>query len=79
MAQQRITITIDPDVLEDLRKQVPSGEVSSYVVEALRRRLRRDAVMEMLDELDERFGQTSEASQREADEWFADLTKDWPS
>ena len=79
MAQERITITIDPEVLEELRTQVPSGEISAYVVEALRRRLRRDPVMELLDDLDQRFGPTSEASKKEAEQWFADLTSDWPT
>lgn len=34
--------------------------------------------MEMLDDLDRRFGPTSEQSQKEAGQWFADLTSDWP-
>jgi len=78
VGQERITITIDPEVLEELRCRVPSGEISAYVVEALRQRLRRDPVLAMLDELDERFGPTDHTSQEEARRWFADLTKDWP-
>jgi ABC-type sulfate/molybdate transport systems ATPase subunit len=79
VAQDRITITIDPDVLDELRAQVPTGEISAYVVEALRRRLRRDPVMAMLDELDERFGPTDAESRKEAEQWLAQITKDWPT
>jgi len=79
VAQDRITITIDPEVLEELRARVPHGELSAYVVEALRRRLQRDPVMDMLDELDQRFGPTADDSQREAKQWLDDLTNDWPT
>ena len=42
MAATRITITVDEDVLNELKSRVGPGEVSGYVVEALRARLRKD-------------------------------------
>ena len=56
MAATRITITVDEDVLSELKSRVGPGEVSAYVVEALRARLQRDPIMELLDKLDELYG-----------------------
>ena len=52
----RITITIDEVVLNELKSRVGPGEVSSYVVEALRARLTRDPILELLDKLGEMYG-----------------------
>lgn len=60
MAAQRITITVDEDVLNELKSRVGPGEVSAYVVEALRARLQRDPIIELLDKLDEMYGPLSE-------------------
>ncbi len=56
MAATRITITVDEDVLTELKSRVGPGEVSSYVVDALRARLRKDPILELLDKLDEMYG-----------------------
>jgi hypothetical protein len=56
MAATRITITIDEDVLDELKTRVGPGQVSSYVVDALRARLQRDPILELLDKLDEMYG-----------------------
>lgn len=53
MAATRITITVDEDVLDELKSRVGPGGVSSYVVDALRARLRKDPILELLDKLDE--------------------------
>ena len=60
MAATRITITVDEDVLEELKNRVGPGEVSSYVVDALRARLRKDPILELLDKLDEMYGPLTE-------------------
>ena len=52
VAATRITITVDEDVLQELKSRVGPGEVSSYVVDALRARLRKDPILELLDKLD---------------------------
>lgn len=56
MATSRITITIDEEVLDELKSRVAPGEVSSYVVNALRARLQRDPIMDLLAKLDEMYG-----------------------
>ena len=70
MAATRITITVDEDVLDELKSRVGPGEVSAYVVEALRARLQRDPIMEMLDKLDEMYGPLS-------DEELAEGRREW--
>ena len=70
MAAARITITVDEDVLNELKSRVGPGEVSAYVVEALRARLQRDPIMEMLDKLDEMYGPlTDEEIEEGRREW----------
>jgi hypothetical protein len=70
MAATRITITVDEDVLNELKSRVGPGEVSSYVVEALRARLQRDPIMEMLDTLDEMYGPLTDQQIAEGEQWF---------
>jgi len=60
VAATRITITVDEDVLNELKSRVGPGEVSGYVVEALRARLQRDPIMELIDKLDEMYGPLAE-------------------
>ena len=55
-----MTITVDEDVLDELKSRVGPGEVSAYVVEALRARLQRDPILELLDKLDEMYGPLTE-------------------
>ena len=71
MAATRITITVDEDVLNELKSRVGPGEVSGYVVEALAcRASQRDPIMEMLDKLDEMYGPlTDEEIEEGRREW----------
>lgn len=70
MTASRITITVDADVAEQLRATVGPGEVSSFVVEAIRQRLRVDPVRAMLLDLDEVHGPLTDAERRTGDEWY---------
>jgi hypothetical protein len=70
---QRITITIDEDVLTELKTRVGPGEVSAYVVEALRARLQKDPIMELLDKLDEMYGPLSEEELAEGERWWNEM------
>jgi hypothetical protein len=56
MGTARITITMDEELLGELKSRVGPGEVSSYVAEAVRARLRKDPILELLDKLDEMYG-----------------------
>ena len=70
MAATRITITVDEDVLAELKTRVGPGEVSSYVVDALRARLRKDPILELLEKLDEMYGPLT-------DEEIAEGRREW--
>ena len=70
MAATRITITVDEDVLEELKSRVGPGEVSSYVVDALRARLRKDPILELLDKLDELYGPLTDEQIAEGEQWL---------
>ncbi|MEY2554320.1 MAG: hypothetical protein QOC57_2180 [Ilumatobacteraceae bacterium] len=75
MAAQRITITVDEDVLNELKQRVGPGEVSAYVVEALRARLQRDPIMELLDKLDEMYGPLSDDDIEEGKREWAEMSR----
>ena len=70
MAATRITITVDQDVLDEVKSRVGPGEVSSYVVDALRARLRKDPILELLDKLDEMYGPLTDEQIAEGEEWL---------
>jgi predicted CopG family antitoxin len=75
VAATRITITIDEDVLDELKSRVGPGEVSSYVVEALRARLRKDPILELLDKLDEMYGPLTDEEIAEGEQWWTEAKK----
>ena len=75
MTATRITITIDEDVLDELKSRVGPGEVSAYVVEALRTRLRKDPILELLDKLDEMYGPLTEEELAEGERWMKEANE----
>ena len=75
MAATRITITVDEDVLNELKTRVGPGEVSSYVVEALRARLRKDPILELLDQLDEMYGPLTDSEIAEGEREWDEMSK----
>jgi hypothetical protein len=75
MPATRITITIDEDVLDELKGRVGPGEVSSYVVEALRARLRKDPILELLDKLDEMYGPLTDEQILEGEQWLKEANE----
>jgi hypothetical protein len=75
MAATRITITIDEDVLDELKSRVGPGQVSSYVVEALRARLRKDPILELLDKLDEMYGPLTDEQIAEGEQWLKEANE----
>lgn len=75
MAATRITITVDEEVLDELKSRVGPGEVSSYVVEALRARLRKDPILELLDKLDEIFGPLTDDEIAEGEREWDEMSK----
>lgn len=75
MVATRITITVDEDVLDELKSRVGPGEVSSYVVEALRARLRKDPILELLDKLDEMYGPLTDDEIAEGEQWLKEANE----
>jgi predicted CopG family antitoxin len=75
VAAARITITIDEDVLDELKTRVGPGEVSSYVVDALRARLRKDPILELLEKLDEMYGPLTDEEIEEGRREWSELKK----
>ena len=75
MAATRITITVDETVLDELKSRVGPGEVSSYVVEALRARLRKDPILELLDKLDEMYGPLTDDEIAEGEQWLKEANE----
>ena len=53
-----------------IKSRVGPGEVSSYVVDALRARLRKDPILELLDKLDEMYGPLTDEQIAEGEEWL---------
>lgn len=70
MAATRITVTVDEETLAQLRERVGPGEVSAFVVEALRHKLRIDPIKELLRQLDEMYGPLTEQELKEGAEWY---------
>ena len=75
MAATRVTITVDEDVLEELKSRVRPGEVSAYIVEALRTRLRKDPIVELLDKLDEMYGPLTDEEIAEGERWWTEANE----
>ena len=61
MAYEKVSWTIQSDVLALVRERVPRGQQSAYATEALRRQLERDNLAELLDELVDANGPLDEA------------------
>ncbi len=70
MATTRITITLDAELLDELRSRVGRGGVSAYVVEAVKDRLRKDPILELLDQLDEMYGPLTDEQIAEGEQWL---------
>jgi hypothetical protein len=70
MTTTRITVTLEESVASELRDKVPSGDVSAFVLAAIRDRLRVDPVRALLDDLDRVFGPLSIDDQVQGEMWW---------
>lgn len=69
-AFEKVSLTIEADVLHRVRDRVEPGKVSSYATRALRRQLERDGLDDLIGELVEANGPLdAEAVARYVDEW----------
>ena len=69
-AFEKVSLTIEADVLHRVRERVEPGKVSAYATLALRRQLERDGLDELIGELVEINGPLdADAVARYVDEW----------
>lgn len=67
---EKVSLTIEADVLHRVRDRVEPGKVSAYATLALRRQLERDGLDDLIDELVEVNGPLdADAISRYVDEW----------
>jgi hypothetical protein len=71
----RLNITIDEDVHERLKRELPAKGISRFINEAIRARLRPSRT-----QLDEAYRTAAREPWRRADarEWRATEVEDWP-
>ena len=72
----RLNITIDEDIHERLKDELPAKGISRFINEAVRARLRPGR-----DDLDQAYKAASRERRRraEADAWRTTETEDWPA
>ncbi|MCC7031648.1 MAG: hypothetical protein IT179_02320 [Acidobacteria bacterium] len=72
----RLNITIDEDVYERLKNELPPKGISRFISDAVRARLRPGR-----EELDRAYRAAAREGWRkaEADDWRAIDTEDWPA
>jgi hypothetical protein len=69
-AFEKVSLTIEADVLHRVRDRVEPGKVSAYATLALRRQLERDGLDDLIGELVEVNGPLdADAVARYVDEW----------
>ncbi|MFJ9904303.1 CopG family transcriptional regulator [Streptomyces sp. NPDC101152] len=60
MATKKVTVTIPEDLLDEIRAEAAERGLSAYVAEALRFKLDRDRLRELIDWLQEEHGPVTE-------------------
>lgn len=69
-AFEKVSLTIDADVLHRVRDRVEAGKLSAYTTAALRRQLERDGIDDLIGELVDINGPLDEAAvARFVEEW----------
>jgi len=67
---EKVSLTIEADVLHRVRDRVEPGKVSAYATLALRRQLERDGLDDLIGELVDVHGPLDpDAVARHVDEW----------
>jgi Arc/MetJ-type ribon-helix-helix transcriptional regulator len=72
MAMQKVSVTLDADLVAEAKSQVGEREFSRYLNEALLLRLQRARLEQLERELTEEFGPIPAEVQREVD------SEEWP-
>ncbi|HEY8740319.1 MAG TPA: hypothetical protein VIN56_06980 [Candidatus Dormibacteraeota bacterium] len=69
----KLSISLPAELAEELRKQAGPGRVSSFIEQAIARRLENMSLGQILDEMDQEFGPVPEDKIRAAARQFARL------
>ena len=65
-------MTLEESVAAELRGKVPAGDVSAFVLAAIRDRLRVDPVRALLDDLDQVLGPLSNDDKTKGEMWWSE-------
>ena len=71
----KLSISLPAELAEELRKQAGPGRVSSFIEQAVARRLENMSLGQVLDEMDQEFGPVPEDGIRAASERMARLER----
>lgn len=78
MAVSKVSLSIDEDVLAEARERAGRRELSSYVNDALRRRLQHDRIADLLAEMEDEAGPIPAELMEEARELWRGVDKPKP-
>jgi hypothetical protein len=69
--KEKVSLSLDHDLVSEVRRRVGKRELSSFLNEALERRLQADAVQEYLGDADRRRGAVPAETAADADQAYA--------
>ncbi len=72
MAMKKVSVTLDADLVAEIKTELGEGGFSAYLNEALRRQRQRERLERLLEDLAEEYGPIPEGARR----WAESL--DWP-
>ncbi len=69
MAMKKVSVTLDADLVAEIKTELGDGGFSAYLNEALRRQRQRERLERLLEDLAEQYGPIPEEARR----WAASL------
>ena len=66
MSMEKVSATLESEILEEIRRRVGPRKVSAFLNEAARQKLQQARIQEYLQELYAEYGSPDEATRREA-------------
>lgn len=72
MSTEKVSLTLDDELVEQARQQAGQRGLSGYVNQALRRQLQRDRLIAFLDEADQAAGPVEDSVMEE-------VRREWPA
>jgi Arc/MetJ family transcription regulator len=70
MQTEKVSVTLDANLLAEARRHANGGSLSSYVNDGLRLKVKHDQLKSLLDDMDEQFGAPPEEVMAEIAEWW---------